>query len=123
MNEQTKMDNLETKTETLAVAEVETATTEKVSANISPVEVNPNSRKKMLIGKVTSNKADKTIIVSVERQVIHPLYRKYFKRTKRFMAHDETNTCKLGDKVKISECRPLSANKRWILVDIIQRAK
>ncbi len=81
------------------------------------------SRKRILVGKVTSNKPDKTIIVSVERQVIHPLYKKYFKRTKKFMAHDPENSCQEGDIVRIRECRPLSARKRWMLVEIIERAK
>jgi small subunit ribosomal protein S17 len=81
------------------------------------------SRKRILVGKVTSNKPDKTIIVAVERQVIHPLYKKYFKRTKKFMAHDPENSCNEGDIVRIRECRPLSARKRWMLVEIIERAK
>lgn len=81
------------------------------------------SRKRILVGKVTSNKPDKTIIVAIERHVIHPLYKKYFKRVKKVMAHDNENSCHIGDVVKISECRPLSARKRWILVDIVERAK
>ncbi len=79
--------------------------------------------KRYLTGKVISNKADKTIIVASERQVMHPLYKKYFKRTKRVMAHDENNQCNIGDTVKIIESRPLSARKRWNLVEIIVRAK
>ncbi|HRP01234.1 MAG TPA: 30S ribosomal protein S17 [Candidatus Kapabacteria bacterium] len=81
------------------------------------------SRKRILVGKVTSNKPNKTIIVAIERQVIHPLYKKYFKRTKKVMAHDEENTCHIGDVVKIKECRPLSARKRWTLIDVVERAK
>lgn len=80
-------------------------------------------RKKTRIGKVVSNKADKTIVVSIERQVAHPLYRKYFKQTKKVMAHDEANECNIGDVVKVIESRPLSARKRWRLVEIIQRAQ
>lgn len=81
------------------------------------------SHKRILQGKVTSTKADKTIIVAVERRVIHPLYKKYFKRTKKFMAHDEQNECREGDTVRIRESRPLSARKRWVLVEIVERAK
>ncbi len=81
------------------------------------------SHKRILQGKVTSNKADKTIVVAVERHVMHPLYKKYFKSTKKFMAHDEENTCYIGDIVKIKESRPLSARKRWILETIVSRAK
>ncbi len=80
-------------------------------------------RKKVRTGKVVSNKADKTIVVSIERQVIHPLYKKYFKQTKKIMAHDEQNQCQIGDTVKVIECRPLSARKRWTLVEIIERAQ
>lgn len=80
-------------------------------------------RKKTFTGKVTSDKGDKTIIVAVERQVAHPLYKKYYKKRKKFMAHDPINDCKEGDTVKIRECRPLSARKRWELVEVIERAK
>ncbi|MCX7735213.1 MAG: 30S ribosomal protein S17 [Candidatus Kapabacteria bacterium] len=79
--------------------------------------------KKILQGKVTSNKADKTIVVAVERQVRHPLYKKYFKRTKKFMAHDPNNECGIGDVVRIKEHRPLSKMKRWMLVEIVTKAK
>lgn len=81
------------------------------------------SSKRVLVGKVTSSKGDKTIIVASVRQVIHPLYKKYFKVTKKVMAHDENNDCNQGDLVKIIESRPLSARKRWNLVEIIERAK
>jgi small subunit ribosomal protein S17 len=80
-------------------------------------------RKKLRTGKVVSNKADKTIVVSIERQVAHPLYRKYYKQTKKIMAHDEANECNIGDTVKVIESRPLSARKRWRLVEIIERAQ
>jgi small subunit ribosomal protein S17 len=79
--------------------------------------------KRILVGKVTSDKPDKTIIVAVERQIAHPLYKKYYKRRTKFMAHDAINDCKMGDIVKIRECRPLSARKRWELVEVIERAK
>lgn len=80
-------------------------------------------RRKTKIGRVTSNKMDKTIVVAVERQVAHPIYKKYFKKTTKFMAHDAENSCKIGDTVRIMETRPLSARKRWRLVEIIERAK
>ena len=79
--------------------------------------------KRILQGKVHSNKPDKTIIVSIERQVKHPLYKKYYKRTKRVMAHDEQNECNIGDIVRVRESRPLSARKRWELIQIVERAK
>jgi len=81
------------------------------------------SNKRIMTGKVKSNKPDKTIIVSVIRQVQHPLYKKYYKRTKHFMAHDPNNDCNIGDTVKIRESRPLSARKRWELIEIVDRAK
>jgi small subunit ribosomal protein S17 len=86
-------------------------------------EVKKTTSKKVLQGKVTSNKADKTIVVTVERQVAHPIYKKYFKRSKNFMAHDETNQCGIGDVVKIKESRPLSARKRWELIEVVSKAK
>ncbi|MCW8810194.1 MAG: 30S ribosomal protein S17 [Ignavibacteriaceae bacterium] len=79
--------------------------------------------RKTRIGMVVSNKMDKTILVAIKRQVAHPLYKKYFKKTTKLMAHDEKKECKIGDKVKIMETRPLSANKRWRLVEIIEKAK
>ncbi|MDD3124546.1 MAG: 30S ribosomal protein S17 [Candidatus Kapabacteria bacterium] len=80
-------------------------------------------KKRILQGVVLSNKADKTITVQAERTVIHPLFKKYYKKHKKFMAHDEANDCKIGDIVKIQENRPLSKNKRWVLVEIVERAK
>jgi small subunit ribosomal protein S17 len=76
-----------------------------------------------MVGKVTSNKADKTISVAIVRQVKHPLYKKYYKQTSKVMCHDETNDCKEGDTVKIIEHRPLSKKKRWNLVEVVERAK
>ncbi len=75
-----------------------------------------------LQGIVVSNKCDKTIVVRVETLVKHPLLKKYIRRRKKFTAHDPMNTCELGDKVKIVECRPLSKNKRWHLVSVIDKA-
>jgi len=81
------------------------------------------SRKRVLQGIVVSDKADKTITVKVERQIAHPLYKKYYKRSKKFMAHDENNDAKEGDKVRIQEYRPMSAKKRWMMIEIVERAK
>lgn len=91
--------------------------------NKSVANTEAKSRKRILVGKVTSNKPDKSIVVAIERQVIHPLYKKYYKVTKKVMAHDAENTCKEGDLVKIKECRPLSARKRWMLIEVLERAK
>ena len=79
--------------------------------------------RKVRIGKVVSDKMDKTIVVAVERLVRHPLYGKTVKRTTKFKAHDEHNEAKIGDIVNIMETRPLSKEKRWRLVEIIERAK
>ncbi|MFZ6033056.1 MAG: 30S ribosomal protein S17 [Melioribacter sp.] len=79
--------------------------------------------RKVRIGTVISTKMDKSIIVAIERRVAHPLYKKYFKKTTKLMAHDEKNECGLGDKVKIMETRPLSKRKTWRLVEIIEKAK
>ena len=79
--------------------------------------------RKTRIGMVVSNKMDKTITVAIERKVAHPVYKKYFKKTTKLMAHDEKEECNIGDKVKIMETRPLSAKKRWRLVEIIEKAK
>lgn len=81
------------------------------------------ARRKTRTGVVVSNKMDKTIVVAVETMVQHKLYGKTLKRTTKFKAHDEENTCKEGDKVLIMETRPLSRDKRWRLVEIIERAK
>lgn len=79
-------------------------------------------RRKLRVGKVTSSAMDKTITVAVERVVQHALYKKNIKRTKKFKAHDEQNTCQVGDVVRIEETRPLSKTKRWRLVEIVKRA-
>jgi small subunit ribosomal protein S17 len=80
-------------------------------------------RVKEFIGKVVSNKMDKTVVVAVERKFPHPLYGKQVKKTKKFYAHDEENKCNEGDIVRIRESRPLSKLKRWVVVEIIQSAK
>jgi small subunit ribosomal protein S17 len=79
--------------------------------------------RKTRIGMVMSDKMDKTITVAIERKVPHPIYKKYFKKTTKLMAHDEKSECGIGDKVKIMETRPLSKNKRWRLVEIVEKAK
>ena len=80
-------------------------------------------RRKSKIGSVVSNKLDKSVVLSVERLLKHPLYGKYFRKTSKFMAHDEENQCQVGDTVKIVETRPLSKLKRWRLVEVIEKAK
>lgn len=80
-------------------------------------------RRKVRVGRVVSDKMDKTIVVAVEDFVSHPLYSKRVKRTKRFKAHDEENTCGIGDKVRIMETRHLSKDKCWRLVEIVEKAK
>ena len=81
-----------------------------------------NSRK-VKIGKVISNKMDRTIVVAIEESVKHPLYGKVVKRTYKLKAHDEENVCGIGDKVKVMETRPLSKDKRWRLVEIVEKAQ
>jgi len=79
--------------------------------------------RKTRVGVVTSDKMDKTITVSVIRRLKHPIYGKYVKKTTKFMAHDEKNDCHTGDTVKIMESRPLSAKKRWRVIEVVERAK
>ena len=79
--------------------------------------------RKTRVGIVVSDKMDKTITIAIERKVPHPIYRKYFKKTTKLMAHDEKSECQVGDKVKIMETRPLSKSKRWRLVEIVEKAK
>jgi len=86
-----------------------------------PVKAERNLRK-VMIGTVKSNKMDKTIVVAVETNVKHPIYKKIVKRTYKLKAHDEENQCQIGDKVKVMETRPLSKDKRWRLVEILEKA-
>ncbi len=79
--------------------------------------------KKVFQGKVVSDKMDKTITVLIERRQLHPLYQKYVTRSKKLKAHDETNDAKIGDIVRVIECRPISKDKTWKLVEIVERAK
>jgi small subunit ribosomal protein S17 len=80
-------------------------------------------RRKFRVGKVVSNKMDKSITVAIERKLKHPIYKKFFKKTTKFMAHDEKNEASIGDTVKIMETRPLSSRKRWRLVEIVEKVK
>jgi len=84
---------------------------------------NRTASRKTRVGKVTSDKMDKTIVVSIEDRVTHPLYKKIIKRTYKLKAHDENNECGIGDTVRVMETRPLSKDKRWRLVEIIEKAK
>ncbi|TEB08275.1 30S ribosomal protein S17 [Pelotomaculum schinkii] len=79
--------------------------------------------RKVLTGKVVSDKMDKTVVVAVETLVRHPLYQRIIRRTKKFKAHDEQNSCRVGDKVKMMETRPLSKEKRWRIIEILERAE
>jgi small subunit ribosomal protein S17 len=83
---------------------------------------NVQGRKRMLTGYVLSNKTDKTVLVRCETIVQHPLYKKYIRRRKKMMAHDPENSCQIGDKIQIIECRPLSRRKRWQLHSILEKA-
>ncbi|MEW6104894.1 MAG: 30S ribosomal protein S17 [Bacillota bacterium] len=79
--------------------------------------------RKVRVGTVVSDRMDKTVVVAVERTIRHPLYKRTIKRTTKFMAHDEENQAKVGDKVRLMETRPLSKRKRWRVVEIVERAK
>ena len=79
--------------------------------------------RKQRVGVVASSAMDKTITVTVERKLRHPIYGKFVKKTKKFMAHDEKNECNVGDTVRIMETRPLSKRKRWRMVEVLERAK
>ena len=86
------------------------------------METTRNTRRER-VGVVVSNGMDKSITISVKQKIKHPIYGKFVNKTSKFMAHDEENTCNVGDTVKIGETRPMSKNKRWRLVEIIERAK
>jgi len=94
------------------------AQTTEAAAGAAPV-----AGQRLLMGKVVSNKMDKTITVSVERMVKHPTYGKYIRRTTKLLAHDESNECKEGDTVSIKPCRPMSRRKSWVLVRVVDRAR
>jgi small subunit ribosomal protein S17 len=94
----------------------EVQTTEAAAAGAVPGQ-------RLLTGKVVSDKMDKTVAVSVERLVKHPVYGKYIRRTTKLLAHDENNECKEGDTVSIKPCRPMSRRKSWVLVRVVERAR
>lgn len=94
-----------------------------MSENTPTVETGQRNRRKVLQGIVVSDKMDKTIVVAVEDRVKHPLYGKVMNKTSRIKVHDETNDAGAGDRVRVMETRPLSAHKRWRLVEIVERAK
>lgn len=79
--------------------------------------------RKTRVGKVVSDKMDKTVVVAIENRVKHPIYKKIVNRTSKIKVHDENNECKIGDKVRVMETRPLSSEKRWRVAEIIERAK
>lgn len=79
--------------------------------------------RKVLTGKIVSDKMDRTVVVAVESLVRHPLYQRTIRRTKKFKAHDEENTCRIGDKVRMMETRPLSKEKRWRIIEVLERAE
>jgi small subunit ribosomal protein S17 len=79
--------------------------------------------KRILIGTVVSNKMDKTVVVTIKRLVQHKLYKKTHKRISKFKAHDENNQCSIGDKIKMIESRPLSKDKRWMVLEVLEKAK
>lgn len=81
-----------------------------------------NKTKRTLVGRVVSDKMDKTVSVAIERRIKHPVYGKYIRRTTKLLAHDENNECKPGDRVTISEGRPISKNKSWTVVGVVERA-
>jgi small subunit ribosomal protein S17 len=92
------------------------------ATSTSPTEAQPKSRRQQKVGSVVSNKMDKTIVVAVESLKKHRIYKRTYKQTKKFHAHDEKNVCQVGDLVRIEESRPLSKMKRWRLVEIIKRS-
>ena len=94
---------------------------EQASGAKTGTEAAPRRRQEK-IGVVVSNKMQKTVVVEVERLVMHPLYQKYLRRRSRFMAHDEKNECKIGDRVEIRETRPMSRHKRWAVKSIVEKA-
>jgi small subunit ribosomal protein S17 len=85
--------------------------------------VETKRNRKTLVGTVVSNKMEKTIVIRIDRRKLHPLYKKYITRTKKIKAHDEGNICQIGDLVKVIESRPLSKDKRWSLLEVLEKAK
>jgi small subunit ribosomal protein S17 len=103
------------------------STAESAESTVAETAVAPGAAavpgQRLLTGKVVSNKMDKTVAVSVERLVKHPMYGKYIRRTTKLLAHDENNECKEGDTVTIKPCRPMSRRKSWMLVGVVERAR
>jgi small subunit ribosomal protein S17 len=89
---------------------------------MSMSEQTEQKTQRKIVGRVVSDKMDKTVAVAIERLVKHPVVGKYIRRTSKLMAHDENNECRNGDRVAISECRPIARNKSWRVVDIVERA-
>ena len=81
-----------------------------------------NKRQRTLVGRVVSDKMDKTVSVAIDRKIKHPVYGKYIRRTTKVLAHDAGNECKSGDRVTIAECRPIAKNKSWAVVSVVERA-
>ena len=81
-----------------------------------------NATQRTIVGRVVSDKMDKTVSVAIERLIKHPVYGKYIRRTTKVLAHDAENSCKAGDRVAISECKPISKNKSWAVVNVVERA-
>jgi len=82
----------------------------------------PNQKRQQKIGVVSNNRMQKTIVVTVDRKIMHPLYKKVLRKSSRFLAHDESGECQLGDTVKIEETRPLSRRKRWRVIEVVSKA-
>ncbi len=89
---------------------------------MSEAEKTEDKVRRTVVGRVVSDKVDKTVSVAIERLIKHPMYGKYIRRTSKVLAHDANNECKPGDRVAISECRPISKNKSWQVVNIVERA-
>lgn len=94
-----------------------------MSSTGDPQTVQPRGERKVRQGTVVSDRMDKTIVVLVERRTTHPLYRKIVTRSEKLHAHDDTNECRIGDRVRVMETRPLSKTKRWRVVEVLERAK
>jgi len=92
-------------------------------AETRKIDLENKSEKKEFIGVVQSDKMNKTIVVSVETLTLHPLYKKYVVRIKKLKAHDEKNDARIGDRVRVRECRPMSREKHWTLIEVLERAK
>jgi small subunit ribosomal protein S17 len=106
-----------------AAATRDVATPDVATPGVATPGPAPVPGQRLLTGKVVSNKMDKTVAVSIERLVKHPMYGKYIRRTTKLLAHDENNECKEGDTVSIKPCRPMSRRKSWVLVRVVERAR